>query len=813
MKNIPIKIKLIGSFLVIVIFVIALVGYSNFGISKIGQGFSHYRELAKDNILASKVQADMLQTRMTVLKYFNEPVQKHIQSFEKEYSQVQTSIDNALKQIVAPRLIPMVKKLDNELVTYKSNFDELTKLMIKRDEIVNKNLNVNGKKIEQLLSSIMLSAEKDGDMRVSLDTGHALKFLLLGRLYGNKFLLTNSQEEATRAYTEFSNLSKELTDIKNGITNPTRKNLLNEAINLITIYEKGLDETIDIINERNKHMDILNAIGPKIAKIAEEIKLSIKVEQDKIGPMVAALDKQISTISIVISIIVLIIVILSAIIIPKEIITQLENFKNGLLDFFKYLNREADNCSRLDDSSKNEIGIMAHVVNENIEKTKKGVQEDRKFIDDTVLILKDFEQGDFSQQITTTVSNPPLNELKNVVNAMARHVKDNTEEVLNILEQYTHYNFMEKVETSNVKHHLFQLSDGVNKLGDSIVKMLTEEKRVGLTLSESSKVLLKNVNILNDVSNDAAASLEETAAALEEITSTIISNTENVVEMANFANKVTTSVEEGNTLANQTTSSMDEINDQVTAINEAITVIDQIAFQTNILSLNAAVEAATAGEAGKGFAVVAQEVRNLASRSAEAAKEIKDLVENATTKANDGKTIADKMIHGYTDLNKNIRKTIELINQVEAASKEQKAGIEQINDAVSAQDQQTQQIAAAATETHEIAVHSSHISEKIVENVEKKEFPGKENIVERRQRQYDLDYDHNACRRSSEKVIKEHKAKIGKPHEPPTTSKIVSNSKQTEKTKVAETKKTVSAKPKQDIISDNSNNNDEWESF
>ncbi len=82
---------------------------------------------------------------------------------------------------------------------------------------------------------------------------------------------------------------------------------------------------------------------------------------------------------------------------------------------------------------------------------------------------------------------------------------------------------------------------------------------------------------------------------------------------------------------------MDEINEQVNSINEAITVIDQIAFQTNILSLNAAVEAATAGEAGKGFAVVAQEVRNLAARSAEAAKEIKELVETATTKANSGK--------------------------------------------------------------------------------------------------------------------------------------------------------------------------------
>ena len=104
-------------------------------------------------------------------------------------------------------------------------------------------------------------------------------------------------------------------------------------------------------------------------------------------------------------------------------------------------------------------------------------------------------------------------------------------------------------------------------------------------------------------------------------------------------------------------------------INDSISVIDQIAFQTNILSLNAAVEAATAGEAGKGFAVVAAEVRNLASRSAEAAKEIKAIVENATSKANQGKDIANNMIDGYKQLNQNISQTINLISDIEMSSK------------------------------------------------------------------------------------------------------------------------------------------------
>ena len=409
----------------------------------------------------------------------------------------------------------------------------------------------------------------------------------------------------------------------------------------------------------------------------------------------------------------------------KIILNPLANFQNGLLNFFQYLNREKDTVEILENSSKDELGKMTRIVNENILKTQTGINEDRKFIDEAIYVLSEFEQGDLSQRISTNVTNPALTELKRVLDSMGKNMENNINNILNILEEYANYNYINKVQGSNVKNHLLRLSQGVNSLGDSITTMLVENKKVGTTLNDSSETLLNNVHVLNDATNNAAASLEETAAALEEITSTIISNTDNVLNMAKFADKVVNSANEGNELAQQTTQSMDEINSQVSAINEAITVIDQIAFQTNILSLNAAVEAATAGEAGKGFAVVAQEVRNLASRSAEAAKEIKNLVENANVKTNNGKEISNNMIQGYTELNDNIKKTIELIKQVESASREQQAGIEQINDAVTDQDQQTQKIASAANQTYDIATHTSEISNEIVKNVDAKEFAGK----------------------------------------------------------------------------------------
>jgi methyl-accepting chemotaxis protein len=175
--------------------------------------------------------------------------------------------------------------------------------------------------------------------------------------------------------------------------------------------------------------------------------------------------------------------------------------------------------------------------------------------------------------------------------------------------------------------------------------------------------------------------------------------------MKDLSQSVRDSVAKGQTLASKTALSMDEINHEVLAINDAISIIDQIAFQTNILSLNAAVEAATAGEAGKGFAVVAGEVRNLASRSAEAAKEIKAMVENATTKTYNGKQISDEMTKGYEELNQNINNTIRLIEDVSNASREQMSGIEQINHAITTIDSGTQENASEA----------NHISEKMAD--------------------------------------------------------------------------------------------------
>jgi methyl-accepting chemotaxis protein len=456
---------------------------------------------------------------------------------------------------------------------------------------------------------------------------------------------------------------------------------------------------------------------------AASVTLDISEQMDEISNNITLL-----WIMAAVSFIVMLVII--SFIANKFVTKPLIEFQNGLSNFFDFLNRKTTQIEQIDESRGDEIGQMAKVVNNNIKNVQNTILEDNRLIDEAKVVIGKVKNGWYSEQIQGSTTNPSLNAFKNDVNEMIAATKEHFNDMNKTLEQYVNMDYTNELKLNGIAQGgVFELLlKDINKLRDTITEMLMENKSIGLTLQSSSDLLLENVNQLNTNSNQAAAALEETAAAVEEVTANISTTTENVMEMANHATSVTKSVSDGQELANKTTHAMDDINNEVTAINEAITIIDQIAFQTNILSLNAAVEAATAGEAGKGFAVVAQEVRNLASRSAEAAKEIKDLVENASNKANEGKKTADSMIQGYNQLNDAISQTIKLISSVESASKKQKAGIVQINDAINALDKQTQINANIASQTQKIALETDKVADEAVENVDKKEFIGKNSV-------------------------------------------------------------------------------------
>jgi methyl-accepting chemotaxis protein len=413
-----------------------------------------------------------------------------------------------------------------------------------------------------------------------------------------------------------------------------------------------------------------------------------------------------------------------ALVAANRVSKSLENFKVGLLSFFDFVNKNSSSVQSLDESAEEEISNMAKVVNQNIQNSQRLIEDSNRFIQDLKMLANNIKDGDLSKRICSTVEDKSLNELKAVMNdmidTMSSNVNSNLQTILCTLDNFSRYDFTKDIPNADGK-----VSQGINKLSNIINDMLVENKNDGLTLNDSAKELFDDVEVLNQSSKEQAISLRQVSELLNDITHNVSTNMENVNEMSRFAHEVTKSVNDGQVLATKTNEAMDEINTQISSINEAVSVIDKIAFQTNILSLNAAVEAATAGEAGKGFAVVAGEVRNLASRSAEAAKEIQAMVESANEKANEGHSIADKMANGYEKLNSNIQDTLNLINGVEQSSSKQKDGISQINSAIEILQNKTEDTLKVAGTTKDIADATLQIAQKIVDTANDKEFRGK----------------------------------------------------------------------------------------
>ncbi len=216
--------------------------------------------------------------------------------------------------------------------------------------------------------------------------------------------------------------------------------------------------------------------------------------------------------------------------------------------------------------------------------------------------------------------------------------------------------------------------------------------------STVGEIAIGNRN-LSSRTEQQASNLEQTASSLEQLTATVRNNAGNAQQANDLATSARSIAQRGGEVVSEAISAMDQINSSSKKIGEIVGVIDEIAFQTNLLALNASVEAARAGEQGRGFAVVATEVRNLASRSADAAKEIKDLIEDSTTKVDAGSELVGASGETLSEIVDSVKKVGEMVAEIAAASSEQAAGIDQINRAVSEMDNMTQQNAALAEET------------------------------------------------------------------------------------------------------------------
>ena len=362
-----------------------------------------------------------------------------------------------------------------------------------------------------------------------------------------------------------------------------------------------------------------------------------------------------------------------------------------------------------------------------IEEIDKNDDLENEFFTEINNFTLELSKNIFKGKIEAKSENQEFQNIANNLNQTVGNLSSSFEQMLYFFERYQKNDFTVEIK-SNQAQELKTLIDAVNKLNIKISKMLLSSLKSGSMFKENAEALRNNMEQLSTNITTQATILEETSASVEEITSSVRNNSLDVDKMLKYSNELTVSVKNGYESAKNSAELMDRINNRTKSIEDAISIIDQIAFQTNILSLNAAVEAATAGEAGRGFAVVAAEVRSLASRSADAAKEIKLLVGGATLEANNGKIASTEMIKEYDVLNENIQKTKQIIENISSSLKEQERGIEQVNVAIADLDRATQQNALKAQETREIANHNDQMATTMIVETNKTNFFGRDDF-------------------------------------------------------------------------------------
>lgn len=308
-------------------------------------------------------------------------------------------------------------------------------------------------------------------------------------------------------------------------------------------------------------------------------------------------------------------------------------------------------------------------------------------------LIQDASRGDLIQRLDDSAYEGFMQNIASGVNQMLDTVVEPMREAKRVLVALADGDLTQNMQ-GNFSGEFAELNDALNSSMSKLQDMVSEIRSAGANITTGASEIAHGNATLSQRTESQAISLQETAASMEQMTGTVKQNAVNAQEASRLAEQAKVLADDGSAISEKVVNSMGDISKSSKKIAEIIGVIDEIAFQTNLLALNAAVEAARAGEQGRGFAVVAAEVRNLAQRSASAAKEIKHLISDSVEKVEEGGRYVDESGRALHEIMEGVLKVSSIIHEIAQASREQANGIEQVNMAVTAMDEGTQQNAA-----------------------------------------------------------------------------------------------------------------------